>query len=104
MGITPGGLAYAFASNRLTGSKFVGPCFAPDGRTSFVNIRQPGLSLAVWGPFIQPSATGQRRMERAVPPEGIGPDISGELAEAAQRHGMRPLEVAAEDRLGAPLT
>jgi hypothetical protein len=31
------------------------------------------------------------------------PEISGELAEAAQRFGMSELEAAAYDRLGVPL-
>jgi hypothetical protein len=35
-----------------------------------------------------------------MPPESLTPDIPGELAEAAERHGMSHLEVAAYDRLG----
>jgi hypothetical protein len=37
-------------------------------------------------------------------PEGPAPArVSGELSEAAQRHGMTELVVAAFDRLGVPL-
>ena len=102
VGITPDGQVYVFASNRLNISEFAGPCFAPDGQTFFVNIQQPGVTLAVWGPFAR--ATGQRRMARAAPPEGVAPEVSGELAEAAERHGLNPLTVAAFDRLGVPLS
>jgi secreted PhoX family phosphatase len=28
---------------------FAGACFAPNGRTMFVNIYDPGLTLTVWG-------------------------------------------------------
>lgn len=104
MGITPDGQVYAFASNRLNILEFAGPCFAPDGQTFFVNIQEPGVTLAVWGPFIQPSANGQRHMARAAPPGSVAPEVSGELAEAAERHGMGRFEAAAYDRLGAQLT
>lgn len=32
-------------------AEFAGPCFAPDGRTLFVNVQQAGLTLAIRGPF-----------------------------------------------------
>jgi secreted PhoX family phosphatase len=100
MAITPGGQVYAFASNRLNDSEFAGPCFSPDGQTFFVNIQDPGVTLAIWGSFVRPKTAGRSRMAGAMPPESLGPDISGELAEAAERHGMSRLEVAAYDRLG----
>ena len=100
MGITPDGQVYAFARNRSNTSEFAGPCFSPDGQTFFVNIQDPGVTLAIWGAFVRPNTGARSRMARATPPEGLGPDISGELAEAAKRHGMSRLEVAAYDRLG----
>jgi secreted PhoX family phosphatase len=100
MGITPDGRVYAFARNRLNISEFAGPCFSPDGQTFFVNIQDPGVTLAIWGSFVRPKTAGRSRMAGAMPPESLGPDISGELAEAAERHGMSRLEVAAYDRLG----
>lgn len=53
MGITPGGIAYEFGRNSLNLSELSGPCFSPDGRTFFVNIYDPGITVAVWGPFDQ---------------------------------------------------
>jgi uncharacterized protein len=49
VGITPQGGVYTFARNARDNSEFAGACFAPDGRTMFVNIYDPGLTLAVWG-------------------------------------------------------
>ena len=68
MGITPDGGVYEFARNRITRSEFCGPCFAPDGRTLFVNIQNPGLTLAIWGPFPVPSDGRRRRMALAGAP------------------------------------
>ncbi|CAN5623822.1 DUF839 domain-containing protein [soil metagenome] len=53
MGITPEGIAYEFGRNLLNQSELSGPCFTPDGRTFFVNIYDPGITVAVWGPFDQ---------------------------------------------------
>ena len=49
IGITPEGKYYKFARNALNNSEFAGVCFAPDGRTMFVNIYHPGMTLAIWG-------------------------------------------------------
>jgi uncharacterized protein len=49
VGITPQGESYHFARNALNDKEFAGACFAPDGQTMFVNIYEPGLTLAVWG-------------------------------------------------------
>ncbi|MGB3693888.1 MAG: alkaline phosphatase PhoX [Spirulinaceae cyanobacterium] len=49
VGITPQGQCYKFASNAVNFSEFAGVCFAPDGKTMFVNIQKPGITLAVWG-------------------------------------------------------
>jgi hypothetical protein len=51
VGITPAGAAYHIAENPWTDSEFAGACFAPDGRTLFVNLQWPGLTLAITGPF-----------------------------------------------------
>jgi secreted PhoX family phosphatase len=103
MGITPDGQVYSFARNRMNTSEFAGPCFSPDGQTFFVNIQNPGMTFAVWGPFTQPSAAAQSQMALAAPPESMRPEISGELAEAAERFGMSELEAAAYDRLSVAL-
>lgn len=49
VGITPEGKYYHFARNALNTSEFAGVCFAPDGKTMFVNIYRPGMTLAIWG-------------------------------------------------------
>ena len=49
VGITPEGRYYKFARNALNNSEFAGVCFAPDGKTMFVNIYHPGMTLAIWG-------------------------------------------------------
>ena len=117
MGFTPEGRSYVFANNRVPlqsspgvpsgepgeRSEFAGPTFSPDGKTFFVNIQSPGITYAVWGPFKDPSAARQRQMAHAEAPEDLRPRLSGELSEAAQRHGMSEMEAAAYDRLGVPL-
>lgn len=50
-GVTPNGELYNFARNALNDSEFAGACFSPDGRTLFVNIQTPGITLAIWGPW-----------------------------------------------------
>jgi secreted PhoX family phosphatase len=39
------------ARNRVNDSELTGVCFAPDGKTLFVNVQQPGVSYAITGPF-----------------------------------------------------
>jgi hypothetical protein len=51
VGITPHGRLYHLARNAHNETEFAGACFAPDGRTLFVNIQDPGITLAVWGPW-----------------------------------------------------
>ncbi|MEH2171418.1 alkaline phosphatase PhoX [Nostoc sp.] len=51
IGITPSGEIYKFARNALQTGEFAGACFSPDGRTLFVNIQSPGITLAIWGPW-----------------------------------------------------
>ena len=103
VGITPEGQTYVFARPRTSVSEFAGPTFAPDGKTFFVNMQGDGLTFAIWGPFARRSSTRQRKMAVAAPPAHMAPRVSGELAEAAQKFGMSPLEAAAFERLGVPL-
>ncbi len=53
--VTAGGRVFRFARNALDRTEFAGACFAPNGRTLFVNIygtdTTPGLTLAVTGPW-----------------------------------------------------
>ncbi|AFY76531.1 putative phosphatase [Pleurocapsa sp. PCC 7327] len=53
VGITPEGEYYHFARNAFNNSEFAGICFAPDGQTMFVNIYDPGITLAIWGEWNQ---------------------------------------------------
>lgn len=51
-GLTPQGKIYTLAmcANKEQG-ELCGACFSPDGSTLFVNIQQPGLTLAITGPW-----------------------------------------------------
>ena len=49
IGVTPKGRYYPLARNALNNSEFAGICFSADGKTMFVNIYNPGMTLAVWG-------------------------------------------------------
>uniref|UniRef100_B8HP91 Phosphatase n=1 Tax=Cyanothece sp. (strain PCC 7425 / ATCC 29141) TaxID=395961 RepID=B8HP91_CYAP4 len=51
LGITPAGKIYVLGRNALNRSEFAGACFSPDGQTLFVNIQDPGMTLAIWGPW-----------------------------------------------------
>lgn len=48
-GVTPEGEFYTLAANSLNSSEFAGACFSPNHDTLFVNIQNPGLTLAVTG-------------------------------------------------------
>ena len=50
-GITLAGRPYHFARNALNASELSGVCVAPDGKTIFLNIHNPGLTLAISGPW-----------------------------------------------------
>ena len=49
-GIRPDGTAYPFARLRMQ-TELAGACFAPDGRTMFVNAYSPTRTVAISGPF-----------------------------------------------------
>ena len=50
-GITPGGQVYPIGQNLYNSSELAGACFSPDGSTLFVNIYEPGITLAITGPW-----------------------------------------------------
>lgn len=52
LGVTPEGQVYKLGRNRMNKSEFAGSCFSPDGTTMFVNIQNPGLTLAITGPWM----------------------------------------------------
>jgi secreted PhoX family phosphatase len=52
--LTRQGQLFDLAKNILPGfegHEFAGATFSPDGRTLFVNIQRPGVTLAIWGPW-----------------------------------------------------
>ena len=51
VGATDTGETFFFALNELNGSEFAGPTFSQNKKTLFVNIYNPGLVLAVTGPW-----------------------------------------------------
>lgn len=51
-GLTVDGRSYPIARNaHERKSEFAGACFSPDGSTMFVNIQEPGITLAITGPW-----------------------------------------------------
>jgi uncharacterized protein len=48
VGVTPTGQFYPFAHNALNGSEFAGICWSPDRSTLFLNIYDPGITVAIW--------------------------------------------------------
>jgi len=51
-GVTPEGKMYTIARNHYVGnSELAGSCFAPDHPTMFISIQNPGITLAVTGPW-----------------------------------------------------
>ena len=51
VGIRPDGTQYQLADNTHSNSELAGVCFAPDGKTLFVNIQYPGTTVAITGPW-----------------------------------------------------
>ena len=51
VGITPEAKVYKLARNAIDDGDCCGATFSPDGSTLFVNIQNPGLTLAITGPW-----------------------------------------------------
>ncbi|NNC77467.1 MAG: DUF839 domain-containing protein [Woeseiaceae bacterium] len=51
VGMRPDGTQYALADNPHSASELAGVCFSPDGKTLFVNIQYPGMTVAITGPW-----------------------------------------------------
>ncbi len=49
VGVRPDGSQYLIANNAYSGSELAGVCFSPDGKTMFLNIQYPGMTLAITG-------------------------------------------------------
>lgn len=53
-GLARDGRIFDFARNIVPGfegAEFAGATFSPDGQTLFLNIQNPGMTLAIWGPW-----------------------------------------------------
>ena len=50
-GVTRNGQVYGIGENAYNSSEMAGACFSPDGSTLFVNIYNPGITLAITGPW-----------------------------------------------------
>lgn len=51
VGVRADGIQYEIADNAYSNSELAGVCFSPDGKTLFVNIQYPGMTLAITGPW-----------------------------------------------------
>lgn len=49
--IRPDGEVHRFALNVMNDSELAGVCFSPDGSTLFVNVQNPGMTVAITGPW-----------------------------------------------------
>lgn len=50
-GVTPEGKIYSLGRNALNRSEFAGTCWHEGSQTLFVNIQNPGITLAIQGPW-----------------------------------------------------
>ena len=51
IGVAPDGALYRLGRNAFNTSEFAGAVFSPDGSDMYVNIQNPGITLAVRGPW-----------------------------------------------------
>ncbi|MCA1846948.1 MAG: PhoX family protein, partial [Actinobacteria bacterium] len=51
IGLDPQGRAFEFARNHLSHGEFAGVTYGPGGNWLFVNIQNPGMTLAITGPW-----------------------------------------------------
>ncbi len=51
IGVTPAGRYHVIAADSEPGRELAGACFSPVGTTLFVNVQNPGYSLAITGPW-----------------------------------------------------
>jgi secreted PhoX family phosphatase len=51
IGVTPRGDYYVLGTNTQRGRELAGACFSPDGTTLFVNVQNPGYTIAIRGPW-----------------------------------------------------
>ena len=51
VGVTPEGELYKLGYNAFNTSEFAGAVFSPDGGKLYVNIQNPGITLAIRGPW-----------------------------------------------------
>lgn len=51
VGVTPEGGFYVIGRVPRAGRELAGACFSPDGSTLFVNLQNPGVTLAIHGPW-----------------------------------------------------
>ena len=67
--VSPNGELSPIARNLQTDSEFTGVCFAPDGKTLFVNVQNPGITYAITGPFLSTRSAAPRcaRLRRLRP-------------------------------------
>jgi secreted PhoX family phosphatase len=49
--VKPNGEIHRFALNVTNDSELAGVCFSPDGSTLFVNVQDPGMTVAIQGPW-----------------------------------------------------
>ena len=102
LGLTPQGELYEFGRCRVGDTELAGPTFSRWANL-FRERLQTGYDPRHLGTF-------HARQRGSPAPDGLcgatgasGPELTGELAEAAERLGMSALEAAAYDRLAVPL-
>jgi secreted PhoX family phosphatase len=78
-------------------TELAGPTFSADGRTLFVNLYDPGHTLAITGPFRSRRGDAGSQMAAATPRHV---SVPAQLADWAARNDRSPYEAAAFAALG----